>query len=186
MYFLGEKVAFAASLLCIVTSIIGYIGIIHKNRLFLGYYSLMLWGCFALITTVGYLGFKQRTWNLKAQLGVRWRHDYTMEQRELLQANLHCCGFENPSDHAAYFSRCWAESLLPGCQHKFHLFENAFLLNAYTMAFSILPLHIIIMVVSILCSNHVDIVFGTRKRPPIAYLGRFTDWREWEQAQKQK
>jgi hypothetical protein len=100
-------------------------------------------------------------------------------------AKLHCCGFENPSDHAAYFSRCWAESLLPGCQHKFFLFENAFLLTTYTMAFSILPLHVVVMVISILCSNHVDIVFGTRKRPPIAYLGKFTDWREWELAQKQ-
>ncbi|ORZ20620.1 hypothetical protein BCR42DRAFT_321759 [Absidia repens] len=163
----------------------GYIGIVHKNRLCLGYYSLMLWGCFALITTVGYLGFKQRTWNLKAQLGVRWRHDYNPRQRELLQANLHCCGFENPSDHATYYSRCWAESLLPGCQHKFYLFENDFLLNTYTMAFSILPLHMVVMVVTLLCANHVDVVFGTRKRPPIAYLGKFKDWPEWEMAQKE-
>ncbi|KAI8089110.1 Tetraspanin family-domain-containing protein [Halteromyces radiatus] len=180
-------VSFTASLFCFLTSIVGYIGIVNKNRRYLGYYALFLWVCFALIITVGYLGFKHRTWNLKAQLGVRWRHDYTPKQRELLQDNLHCCGFENPSDHAAYFLRCWAQSLLPGCQHKFYLFENAFLLNTYTIAFAILPIHVAVILASILCSNHVDVVFGTRSRPPIPYLGEFKDWREWEQAMhKQK
>lgn len=179
-------VTFAASLLCVITSILGFIGILYKNRKLLAIYSLMLWVCFALIATAGYIGFKTRTWNLKAKLGVKWRHDYSVNERELIQDNLHCCGFDNPSDHAAYFSRCWAHSLLPGCQYKFYVFENTFLLYAYTAAFTVLPCHILVIIVSILCSNHVEHVFGNRKRPPIPYLGGFKNWREWELANKPK
>lgn len=87
-------------------------------------------------------------------------------------------------DHATYFARCWPESLLPGCAYKLYSFESYFLSRTYTVSFAIVPLHILVIIASFLCSNHVDHLFGTRARPPIPYLGKFSDWRDWEREQK--
>ncbi|KAI8071583.1 hypothetical protein BC940DRAFT_234150, partial [Gongronella butleri] len=177
-------VAFVASLVCLATALLGFIGILKRQRTCLAIYCLSLWACFILITCVGYMAFKGHTWNLKAKLGMQWRHEYSLTDRQALQDNLHCCGFDNPSDHAAYFARCWSESLLPGCHHKYYVFEESFLRSTFTIAFAILGVHIVVIILSLLCANHVDQRFGARERPPIAYLGTFTDWRQWEMAQK--
>ncbi|KAI8148380.1 hypothetical protein BJV82DRAFT_506158 [Fennellomyces sp. T-0311] len=176
-------VTFTASLLAVLTSIVGLVGVVRKDRRILGIYCLLLWPCFALLSAVGYLSYKGDVWNLRAKLGMQWRYHFSPDDRIALQDNLHCCGFDNPQDHAAYFARCWPESLLPGCDYKFYLFEHYFLLKTYTVTFSLIPVHILIIVVSLLCSNHVDHLFGSRPRPPIAYLGRFHDWRDWEREQ---
>ncbi|CDS06306.1 hypothetical protein LRAMOSA08834 [Lichtheimia ramosa] len=177
------NMTFAASVLCVITACVGLVGVWRKDRRILGIYALLLWPCFALIATVGYLSYKADTWNLRAQLGTRWRHEFTDQDHIALQDNLHCCGFENPSDHATYYDRCFTESLLPGCSYKFYLFEHDFLVKAWTTTFALVPLHVIVIIISLLCSNHVDHLFGSRSRPPIAYLGRFHDWRDWEKEQ---
>ncbi|GAB5590457.1 hypothetical protein Unana1_05357 [Umbelopsis nana] len=165
---LGVTLGFAIA--SVLTSAIGMAGIIRKDRRLL----------------VGYLGYKQDTWNLKSKLGMQWRYSLTNNGRVAIQNNLRCCGFENPSDHATYFARCFPKSLLPGCQHKLYLFESSLLQIAYTVAFSLVPLQLIIMIVSMLCSNHVTLRFGRRARPHIAYLEGHSDWRSWEIAQKKE
>ncbi|KAG2226349.1 hypothetical protein INT45_000517 [Circinella minor] len=180
-------VTFVAALLAVITSIVGLVGIRWKDRRILGIYVLLLWPCFAFLSAVGYLSYKGDVWNLRAKLGMQWRYDFSPEDQVLLQDNLHCCGFDNPHDHATYYDRCWPESLLPGCDYKFYLFEHEFLTKTYTVTFCLVPVHILIIIISLLCSNHVDHLFGSRSRPYIAYLGRFNDWRDWEQYQlKQK
>lgn len=178
-------VTLIGSALCIMTAIIGILGVRYKDRRYLAIQSLLLWLCFILITVVGYLAFKANTWNLKERLGVQWRHAMSASDQRAIEENLHCCGFENPSDHAIYFERCYPQSLLPGCQYKFYLFESDFLVKTYTITFAILPLHILIIIASLLCANHVEHQFGKRTRPVIEYLGPFRDWQEWEQQQQQ-
>ncbi|ORZ00739.1 hypothetical protein BCR43DRAFT_511706 [Syncephalastrum racemosum] len=173
----------SAALLCAVTAAIGMAGVVLKSRKILAFHALLLWPCFALITAVGYLAYKGNRWNLKSRLGMQWRYDLSDADHAALQSTLHCCGFDNPSDHATYGERCWPESLLPGCQYKFFMFESDFLVKTYTITFAMVPLHVVIIIVSLLCSNHIDPLFGTRPPPPIPYLGQFLDWREWEQNQ---
>ncbi|ORX45118.1 hypothetical protein DM01DRAFT_1176243 [Hesseltinella vesiculosa] len=177
-------VSFTTSLVCLVTAAVGLIGVFKKNRRLLAIYCLLLWLCFALISSVGYIAFKGHTWNLKAKLGMRWRHEFSLADRQVIQDNLRCCGFENPSDHASYFPRCWAESLLPGCQYKYTVFEEWFLRSTFTVAFAILGIHILVIITSLLCANHVDQRFGNRPQPHITFLGPFKDWREWENSRK--
>ncbi|KAI9254004.1 hypothetical protein BDA99DRAFT_443099 [Phascolomyces articulosus] len=175
-------VTFTAAFLAVITSIVGLVGIRWKDRRVLGIYALLLWPCFALLSAVGYLSYKGDVWNLRAKLGMQWRYDFSPQDQIALQDNLHCCGFDNPHDHATYFARCWPESLLPGCDYKFYLFEHYFLTKTYIVTFCLVPVHIMIIIISLLCANHVDHLFGTRPRPLIAYLGRFHDWRDWEQS----
>lgn len=63
------------------------------------------------------------------------------------------------------------------------MFESDFLVKTYTVTFAMVPLHVVIVIVSLLCSNHIDPLFGTRPPPAIPYLGQFLDWREWEHNQ---
>ncbi|KAI8583668.1 hypothetical protein K450DRAFT_222220 [Umbelopsis ramanniana AG] len=181
---LGVTLAF--SLLSMVVACIGMAGIIRKDRRLLGWYCLWLWPCFGLLCAIGYLGYKQDTWNLSAKLGMQWRYNLSSNARIALQNTLHCCGFDNPSDHATYFDRCFPKSLLPGCEYKLHQFESSFLKTTYIVAFSFVPVQLIVMIFAILCSNHVTLQFGRRARPNIAYLNGHSDWRTWEQEQKQK
>lgn len=79
---------FAASVLCVFTSCVGLAGVWRKDRRILGIYALLLWPCFALIAAVGYLSYKADTWNLRAQLGTRWRHEFTDQDHIALQDNV--------------------------------------------------------------------------------------------------
>lgn len=61
--------------LCLVTSLIGYAGILLNNRSFLAVYSLLLWFCFALIVTPGYLTYKQWAFNLEGKVNKQWSRE---------------------------------------------------------------------------------------------------------------
>jgi hypothetical protein len=63
------------------------------------------------------------------------------------------------------------------------MFQSTFLKKAYTTAFILVPLQLGVMIVGILCSNHITLQFGRRPRPHIAYLEGYDDWRSWEKAQ---
>jgi len=45
---------------------------------------------------------------------------------------------------------------LPGCQFKYREYEREVLSTSWTASFSILPLQLFVMIVALLCSNHVD------------------------------
>jgi hypothetical protein len=65
-------VSTAAGALCLFTSLLGFAGIILNNRAFLAVYNLLLWACFALIVTPGYLTYKQHTFNLEGKINAQW------------------------------------------------------------------------------------------------------------------
>ena len=78
-------VTLAFSLLSMVVAGVGMAGVIRKDRRLLGWYCLWLWPCFALLCAIGYLGYKQDTWNLSAKLGMQWRYNLSSNARIALQ-----------------------------------------------------------------------------------------------------
>ncbi|KAI9232377.1 MAG: Tetraspanin family-domain-containing protein [Podila humilis] len=148
--------AMAASIAGIATAAVGLYGIVRENRVWLSWYTFLLWPVFALYVAVGYEAFKGTQSNRRARLRNAWTNTYTREQRLLVQKNLKCCGFQDPSYFGAYDLRCFPMTNLPGCQHKYNQYEYNLLTSCWTYSFSIAPVQLFVMVVALLCSNHVD------------------------------
>lgn len=65
-------VSTTAAAMCVLTSLMGYAGVVLNNRAFLAVYTLLLWICLALLVTPGYLTYKQRTFNLEGKINSQW------------------------------------------------------------------------------------------------------------------
>ncbi|KAG0024177.1 hypothetical protein BGZ80_005483 [Entomortierella chlamydospora] len=146
----------AGSALGIVSAIIGLVGVFLENRTWLSIYTILLWPVFGLYVSVGYIAFRRSHSQLRAHIKEDWIHNYTRDQRLIIQSNLKCCGFQSANWYAEYDLRCFPMTVLPGCQHKFSVHELRFLTKAYTISFSLVPVQIFVMIISLLCSNHVD------------------------------
>lgn len=155
----------AAAALASVTSVIGWAGILLNNRSFLAVYTFALWLCFALLVTPGYTTYKQRTFNLEGKLNAQWSRDLGAEGRLRIQNRLHCCGYYSPFVEATVSQSCYARSVLPGCKEAYVNFEKRVLEIWYTIAFSLVPLQLVIMLAGLLCSNHVTYRFGKGMMP---------------------
>ncbi|KAG0308298.1 hypothetical protein BGZ98_008374 [Dissophora globulifera] len=150
------QLAFVGSILGITASIVGLIGVIRENRMYLSVYAVLLWPVFALYVSVGYVAFRRAKAHLLVHLKDEWVKSYTREQRLLVQRNLKCCGYLDSSSYAEYDLRCFPITVLPGCRHKYNLYEENLLSTCWTAAFSIVPFHLLVMIASMLCSNHID------------------------------
>ncbi|OJA20053.1 hypothetical protein AZE42_13398, partial [Rhizopogon vesiculosus] len=124
-----------------------------------------LWLCFALLVTPGYLTYKQRTFNLEGKTNAQWSRDLNAKGRLRIQNRLHCCGYYSPFVEATVSQTCYARSVLPGCKDAYIRFEKNVLRMWYTIAFSLVPLQLAIMLVGLLCSNHVTYRFGKGMMP---------------------
>jgi hypothetical protein len=60
---------------------------------------------------------------------------------------------------------CYARSIFPGCKNRYLKLERSVLETWYTIAFSLVPAHILIIVASLLCSNHITYRFGKGLTP---------------------
>jgi len=56
----------------VLTSLIGFAGILLNNRAFLAVYTLLLWACLAFLVAPGYMTYKQRTFNLEGKINLQW------------------------------------------------------------------------------------------------------------------
>ena len=56
----------------VLTSLIGFSGILLNNRPFLAVYSFLLWICLGLMVSPGYIAYKQRTFNLEGKINLQW------------------------------------------------------------------------------------------------------------------
>lgn len=155
----------AAAALASVTSVIGWAGILLNNRSFLAVYTFALWLCFALLVTPGYVTYKQRTFNLEGKLNAQWSRDLGAEGRLRIQNRLHCCGYYSPFVEATVSQSCYSRTVLPGCKEAYVNFEKRVLSIWYTIAFSLVPLQLVIMLAGLLCSNHVTYRFGKGMMP---------------------
>ncbi|KAI1318571.1 hypothetical protein EDD11_006261 [Mortierella claussenii] len=148
--------ACAASVLGITSAIVGLVGILRENRIWLSAYTFLLWPVFALYVSVGYIAFRRATSHLRAHVKDEWIHQYSRDQRLVVQRNLKCCGYQDSAWYAAYDMRCFPMINLPGCQHKYNVYEEKLLSTCWTAALSIVPFQLFVMIAALLCSNHVD------------------------------
>ncbi|KAI0829109.1 tetraspanin Tsp2 [Trametes gibbosa] len=158
-------VSTVAASLGVLTSLIGWSGILLNNRAFLAVYSFLLWICFALLVTPGYITYKKRTFNLEGKINAQWSRDLGLDGRLRIQNQLHCCGYFNPFIEATVSQTCYARSLLAGCKGPYIQFERVVLERWYTVVFSVVPVQIGIMLSALLCSNHVTYRFGKGMMP---------------------
>ncbi|PWN47497.1 hypothetical protein IE53DRAFT_390362 [Violaceomyces palustris] len=161
----------AASALCLATAILGWNGVLLNNRRFLALYTLLLFPTLVLILAPGYMSYKRRHFNLEGKLNAEWSRRLDVESRRWIQDSLSCCGYYNPFVEASASPTCYSRSLLPGCKASLLIFQRKSLETIYTCSFSIVPAHLTILIVALLCSDHVTYRFG-KGITPIRYLGK--------------
>ncbi|ORY30403.1 hypothetical protein BCR39DRAFT_529758 [Naematelia encephala] len=154
-----------AAVLIVLTSLVGYAGVILNVRAFLAVYTLLLWACFALLVTPGYMTYKQRTFNLEGKINAQWSRNLGSEGRQRVQDALRCCGYFSPYVEATQSPLCYARSNFPGCKARYLRVERRVLEIWYICAFALVPVHIFIIVASLLCSNHITYRFGKGLTP---------------------
>ncbi|PFH45332.1 hypothetical protein AMATHDRAFT_71807 [Amanita thiersii Skay4041] len=149
----------------IITSMIGWMGILLNNRSFLAVYTFLTWITFGLMVVPGYLSYKKRTFNLEGKINAQWSRDLGTAGRLRVQNELDCCGYFSPFVEATVSQTCYARSVLPGCKLRYMNFERKVLEKFYTASFALVPAQIWVMVVGLLCSNHVTYRFGKGMMP---------------------
>lgn len=149
----------------IVTSLIGWAGILLNNRGFLAWYTFLLWICFAFLVTPGYIAYKKRTFNLEGKINKQWSQQLGASGRLAIQNQLDCCGYFSPFVLATVSQTCYARSILPGCKGLYMKYERVILQRWFTVAFALVPFHLFVMVSALLCSNHVTYRFGKGMTP---------------------
>ncbi|KAG6844084.1 hypothetical protein H0H87_009910 [Tephrocybe sp. NHM501043] len=154
-----------AASLAIFTSTIGWAGILLNNRTFLAVYTFLLWIVFIFLLIPGYLTYKKHTFNLEGKVNAQWSRDLGTAGRLRIQNQLSCCGYYSPYVEATVSQTCYARSVLPGCKAPYIDYERDVLSTWYTVVFSLVPLHLAIIIAGLLCSNHVTYRFGKGMMP---------------------
>ncbi len=77
----------------ILTSLVGWSGILFNNRSFLAVFNVLLWATFAMLLAPGYLTYKQRTFNLEGKVSRQWSETLDLRGRLVIQNQLRCCGY---------------------------------------------------------------------------------------------
>lgn len=147
------------------TSILGYAGILLNNRRFLAIYTFLTWLTFAFLVIPGYITCRRREYNLEGKLNLQWSRDFGAGGRARIQNELDCCGYFDPFVEATVTQTCYSRSTLPGCKLRFLKFERRVLMRWYEVVFGVVPIHVGVMVVALLCSNHVTYRFGKGMMP---------------------
>jgi hypothetical protein len=155
----------------IFTSLVGLCGVILNSRPILAVYCLLLWPSFISLAIVGYTSYKRSEFALHRKLNMAWSQWYNPHDRLAIQTSLRCCGYYNPLHEAASSKRCFPRTTLPGCKAKLYLFEKQHLRMIWSTAFSLVPLHVLVICVSLVCSNHVTATFGKGITPKKYRLG---------------
>ncbi len=84
------SVSTVAAAMIVLTSLIGYGGIILNNRAFLAVYTLFLWICLGLLVAPGYMTYKQRTFNLEGKINSQWSRSLGTQGRLHIQDAVSC------------------------------------------------------------------------------------------------
>ncbi|KAH8086022.1 hypothetical protein BXZ70DRAFT_900021 [Cristinia sonorae] len=148
------------SCILLLTFLVGITGTILNSRPILAIYALLLWPAFAAILAIGYTSYKRSTFALDRKLNLAWSQWYTSLDRLVIQNSLHCCGFYNPMHEVTPSKTCYVRTSLPGCKAKLLAFERTNLRWVWTVAFSVVPLHVANIFVALCCVNHVTVRFG--------------------------
>lgn len=141
-------------------SLVGLSGVLLNSRPILAVYTFLLWPAFVSLVAIGYVAYKRATFSLDHKLNMSWSQYYTPLGRLLIQDSLRCCGFYNALHEATPSKRCYPRTSLPGCKGKLYRFERANLALVWSTVFSLVPLHLLNVLVALLCANHVTETFG--------------------------
>ncbi|KAF9068586.1 hypothetical protein BDP27DRAFT_1223957 [Rhodocollybia butyracea] len=143
-----------------LTGLLGLTGTLLNSRPILATYTLLLWPALISVLAVGYTSYKRYAYSLDHKLNFSWSQYYTPLGRLMIQSSLRCCGYYDPLHEATISNKCYPRTPLPGCKGKLYRFERGNLSLIWSTTFSIVPLHLINILVALLCSNHVTRVFG--------------------------
>lgn len=163
MYTAENDVLILATLtgsLLIFAGLVGMTGVFLNSRLLLATYAILLWPGLISMTAVGFITYKRFTFSLDHKLDLAWSQWYTPEGRLLIQDVLRCCGWYNVLHEAIPSKQCYPRTPLPGCKSKLYRFEKENLGMIQRAAFSLVPLHILNIIVALLCANHITKRFG--------------------------
>ncbi|KAG6907252.1 hypothetical protein DXG01_009705 [Tephrocybe rancida] len=149
----------------VLTSVVGWAGILLNNRSFLAIYTFMLWITFAFLVVPGYVAYRRQAFNLEGKTNAQWSRTLGADGRARIQTQLECCGYFSPFVEATVTQTCYARSVLPGCKKVYIDYEHKILTRFYAAAFVLVPAHILVMVAGLLCSNHVTYRFGKGMMP---------------------
>ncbi|KAG9118413.1 hypothetical protein FRC07_007089 [Ceratobasidium sp. 392] len=155
----------SASLILVGTSIFGICGTLLNSRPLLAVYCVLLWPSFVGMLVIGYSAYRRAAFALPDKLDQAWSQKWGDEDRMILQYSFHCCGYWSPEYEATLSPLCYPRVMLPGCKARVLHFERASLRRYYTWVFALVPLHILNIVTAILCSNHVNRLFGKGLMP---------------------
>ena len=149
----------------ILTSLIGWAGILLNNRGFLAWYTFLTWITFAFLVIPGYLTYKRRTFNLEGKINAQWSRNFNTESRLRIQNQLSCCGYFGPFVEATVSQTCYSRTILPGCKGPYLVFQRRVLELWFNFVFLLVPAQILVMVAGLLCSNHITYRFGKGMMP---------------------
>ncbi|KAJ7681477.1 hypothetical protein B0H17DRAFT_942963, partial [Mycena rosella] len=149
-----------AGALLVFTALVGFCGVFLDSRPLLAVYTLLLWPAFAALAAIGYVAYKRATFALDHKLNLSWSQYYSPLGRLVIQESLRCCGYYSALHEATPSARCFPRTALPGCKGKLFRFERANLALVWAAAFSLVPLHLLNVLVALLCANHVTARFG--------------------------
>ncbi|KAH8822578.1 Tetraspanin family-domain-containing protein [Flagelloscypha sp. PMI_526] len=154
-----------ASSIILFTALLGFVGTLLNSRPILALYALLLWPCFISILAPGYISYKRSTYSVERKLNEAWSRTYTNYGRLMIQSSLKCCGYWS-SDHGAVpSSTCYSRTSIPGCKGPLMRFTQSSLRFVWMSTFSLVPLHVANILVSLLCANHVTKRFGKGVMP---------------------
>ena len=154
----------------LLTFLVGFTGTILNSRPILSVYALLLWPALASILAIGYTSYKRYAFSLDRKLNLAWSEWYTPLGRLTIQDSLHCCGFYSALHSVTPSKRCYSRTQFPGCKAKLYDFERKNLGIIWSLTFSLVPLHIFNIFVSLLCANHVTKTFGKGITPKLYWL----------------
>ncbi|PWN93856.1 hypothetical protein FA10DRAFT_283479 [Acaromyces ingoldii] len=154
-----------ACFICLLTSIVGLSGSLLNSRPILALYTFLLWPCLVSKLVVGYISYKRANFRLDRKLNMVWSRYLTNLDRLRIQENLQCCGYYSPLHQATFSRMCYPRTNLPGCKGPLFAAESLSLRRLYRATFSLVFVHLVNILVSLLCSNHVNVNFGKGLTP---------------------
>jgi len=102
---------------------------------------------------------------MEGKINSQWSRSLGENGRLRLQNQLQCCGYFGPFVEATVSPTCYARSILPGCKKPYIDWEKKILKRWYIVSFAIVPVHIVVITIGLLCSNHVTYRFGKGMMP---------------------
>ena len=156
--------------LSISASFFGIAGLLLHSRPILAIYAIVLWPCFLSLASVGYVAYKRSTFALNHKLDSGWSQWYTTQGRLAIQNTLKCCGYHDALHDAAFSKQCYLRTTFPGCKGALYRFEKRYLHVVWQATFSLVPAHILNILVPLLCANHITETFGEGIMPKKYHL----------------